>query len=158
MKRSSDITVIKELLHNDRQITIRKTVARTDWSYGTVFNILHEKLNMGGIFARWIPIIPTRWSDQKWTWQFEHQANWWNLAKCLYTWDQASINLLENPCLHYWRSSSRASPPKSRCSFSSLTSELWSRCMLYPNDRFITQRWVNDSNNHANVTFYGVYP
>ena len=52
---SSDVTVIQELLNKDRRITLRELAARTDCSYGKVFNIVHEQLNMRRINARWIP-------------------------------------------------------------------------------------------------------
>ena len=60
---SSDVTVIQELLNKDRRITLRELAARTDCSYGKVFNIVHEQLNMRRISARWIPKMLT--DDQK---------------------------------------------------------------------------------------------
>ena len=60
---SSDVTVIQELLNKDRRITLRELAARTDCSYGKVFNIVHEQLNMRRINARWISKMLT--DDQK---------------------------------------------------------------------------------------------
>lgn len=52
---SSNVTQIKALLDKDRRITIRELQDRVDCSYGTVFNIIHQDLNMRRLCARWIP-------------------------------------------------------------------------------------------------------
>ena len=52
---SSHVAAVKQLLDNDRRITIRDIVAKTDYSYGTVSGIIHNQLNMRRICARWIP-------------------------------------------------------------------------------------------------------
>lgn len=62
-KTSSDVADVKELLDKDRRITIREIVDRTSCSYGTVFNIIHDTLNMRRVCARWIPKLLT--DDQK---------------------------------------------------------------------------------------------
>ena len=49
------VTVIQEMSNEDRWLTLRELAARTDCSYGKVFNIVHEQLNMRRISARWIP-------------------------------------------------------------------------------------------------------
>ena len=52
---SSHIAAVKQLLDNDRRITIRDILAKTDYSYGTVSGIIHNQLNMRRYCARWIP-------------------------------------------------------------------------------------------------------
>lgn len=47
------------MLNNDRSITIREIVDRTDCGYGTVFRIIYDMLKMRRIFARWIPKMMT---------------------------------------------------------------------------------------------------
>ena len=56
---STHVAVIKEFLDKDRRITLRELSARTDCSYGKVFNIIHEQLNMRRVCARWIPKMLT---------------------------------------------------------------------------------------------------
>ena len=56
---SSDVTVIKELLNKDRRIKLRELAARIECSYGKVFNIVDEQMNMRWICARWIPKMLT---------------------------------------------------------------------------------------------------
>lgn len=56
---------IKEMLDSDRRITIRDLVDRTDSSYGTVFNIIHNELGMRRICARWIPHMLTEEKKRK---------------------------------------------------------------------------------------------
>ena len=60
---SSHVTAVKQLLDNDRCITIKDIVAKTDYSYGTVSGIIHNQLNMCRICARWIPKMLN--TDQK---------------------------------------------------------------------------------------------
>ena len=60
---SSHVAAVKQLLDNDRRITIRDIVAKTDNSYGTVSGIIHNQLNMRRICARWIPKMLN--TDQK---------------------------------------------------------------------------------------------
>ena len=60
---SSHVAAVKHLLDNDRRITIRDIVAKTDYSYGTVSGIIHNQLNMRRICARWIPEMLN--TDQK---------------------------------------------------------------------------------------------
>lgn len=60
---SSHVAAVKQLLDNDRRITIRDIVAKTDYSYGTVSGIIHNQLNMRRICARWIPKMLN--TDQK---------------------------------------------------------------------------------------------
>ena len=49
---SSNVAAVKQLLDNDRRITIRDIVAKTDYSYSTVSGIIHNQLNMRRICAR----------------------------------------------------------------------------------------------------------
>ena len=51
---SSHAAAVKQLLDNDRRITIRDIVAKPDYSYGTVSGIINNQLNMHRIVARWI--------------------------------------------------------------------------------------------------------
>ena len=44
-----------DIVLSDRQIKVREIVADTDISQGTVFSILHEKLDGKKISARWVP-------------------------------------------------------------------------------------------------------
>ena len=60
---SSHVAAVKQLLDNDRRITIRDVVAKTDYSYGTVSVIIHNQLNMRRVCARWIPKVLN--TDQK---------------------------------------------------------------------------------------------
>ena len=48
------VDIVKELLDIDRRITICEITDRTEYSYGTVFNIIHNELGMRRICARWI--------------------------------------------------------------------------------------------------------
>ena len=52
---SSHVAAVKQLLDNDRRITIRDIVAKTDYNYGTVSGIIHNQLNMRRFCARWFP-------------------------------------------------------------------------------------------------------
>ena len=52
---SSHVAAVKQLLDNDRRITIRDIVANTEYSYGTMSGIIHNQLNMRRTCARWIP-------------------------------------------------------------------------------------------------------
>lgn len=56
---SNHVAVIKELLDNDRRITIREIHERSDCSIGTVHRIIHDELNMRRLCARWIPKMLT---------------------------------------------------------------------------------------------------
>ena len=60
---SSHVAAVKQLLDNDRRITIRDIVAKTDYSYGTVSGIIHNQSNMRRICARLIPKMLN--TDQK---------------------------------------------------------------------------------------------
>ena len=60
---SSHVAAVKQLLDNDRRITISDIVAKTDYSYGTASGIIHNQLNMRRICARWIPKMLN--TDQK---------------------------------------------------------------------------------------------
>ena len=60
---SSHVAAGKQLLDNDRRITIRAIVAKTDYSYGTVSGIIYDRLNMRRICASWIPKMLN--TDQK---------------------------------------------------------------------------------------------
>ena len=52
---SQKVQEIKELLDKDRRITFREVSQWVDCSVGTVHTIIHEKLNMRRLCARWIP-------------------------------------------------------------------------------------------------------
>ena len=59
---SSHVTEFRELLELDRRITIHEISYKVDCSTGTVHDILHNKLNMRWVYARWIPKMS---GDQK---------------------------------------------------------------------------------------------
>lgn len=56
---SKHVSEIKDLLDKDRRITIREIEERTDCSIGTIYNIIHNELNMRRLCARWIPKMLT---------------------------------------------------------------------------------------------------
>ena len=52
---SQKVQEIKELLDQDRRITVREVSQWVDCSIGTVHTIIHENLNMRRLCSRWIP-------------------------------------------------------------------------------------------------------
>ena len=52
---SEIIDKIHDMVLSDRWIKVREIVEATGISQGTVFSILHEKLNVKKILARWVP-------------------------------------------------------------------------------------------------------
>ena len=54
-----NVAKIKELVLSDRRMTIKELVNETSLSYGTVWTILHEHLNMTKVSARWVPRLLT---------------------------------------------------------------------------------------------------
>ena len=46
---------IHNMVLSDRRVKVRKIVKATGISQGTVFSILHEKLGVNKISARWVP-------------------------------------------------------------------------------------------------------
>ena len=48
------IDKIHDIVLSDRRIKVRKIVETTDISQGTVFSVLHEKLSVKKISARWV--------------------------------------------------------------------------------------------------------
>ena len=139
---SSDVTVIQELLNKDRRITLRELAVRTDCSYGKVFNIVHEQLNMRRISARWIPKMIT--DDQKQMrkesckrilGRFQREGpTLWKESLLWMRHGSVSIRLRQSsnrlcgrrPAPHPPRSLNRPSLPRNRCSSSSLMPEVWS--------------------------------
>ena len=53
------ISKVKDLVFEDRRITINELVRQTTLSRGTVGTILHEHLKMTKVCARWIPLVLT---------------------------------------------------------------------------------------------------
>ncbi|EFN88747.1 Putative uncharacterized protein FLJ37770, partial [Harpegnathos saltator] len=49
------IDKIHDMVLSDRRIKVREIVEATSISQGTVFSILHEKLGVKKISARWVP-------------------------------------------------------------------------------------------------------
>lgn len=49
------VTSIRETLDNDRRVTIHELADAYDVSYGTVWTVIHDHLNMRRVCARWVP-------------------------------------------------------------------------------------------------------
>lgn len=59
-----NVEAIKELIEADRRLKVRELSASTGLSYGTVYTILHEKLGLSKLSARWIPRMLTAQQKQ----------------------------------------------------------------------------------------------
>ena len=51
------MSVVKELPDNDHRMTVRNICDKTEYSYGTVFSVIHDELGMRRLGARSIPLI-----------------------------------------------------------------------------------------------------
>ena len=58
------IDKIHDIVLSDRRIKVREIVEAIDISQGTVFSILHEKLGVKKISARWVPRLLSE--ENKW--------------------------------------------------------------------------------------------
>ena len=59
------IEKIQEMVLHDRRIKVREIVEATGVSQGAVFSILHEKLGVKKISARWVPRLLTAENKRK---------------------------------------------------------------------------------------------
>ncbi|MEW8547187.1 MAG: hypothetical protein AB2693_27055 [Candidatus Thiodiazotropha sp.] len=54
-KTSKNVERVKQLIDEDRRVSVRDLADRLDLSYGVVQDILKSKLNMRKVSARWVP-------------------------------------------------------------------------------------------------------
>lgn len=50
-----NIDIVHKLVMKNRRITLQGVEETTDISYGSINGILHDKLNMCKVCARWVP-------------------------------------------------------------------------------------------------------
>ena len=62
---TSNATLVRELLDNDRRLTVRGIAEELSLSYSTVQRILTEELNMSKVSARWVPRLLTDENKQR---------------------------------------------------------------------------------------------
>ncbi len=53
------IGIVREMIENDRRICISEIADRLGISYGSVFSIIHDQLNLSKLSCRWIPKLLT---------------------------------------------------------------------------------------------------
>jgi len=59
------VVSLKTFIEQDRQRTIRDVVDGTGIAFGTVWNILHERLHIKRICARWVPRLLTDFDKER---------------------------------------------------------------------------------------------
>jgi transposase len=57
---NANITTISNIIEQDRRVTVRQLCTRTNLSYGTIHRIIHHKLKLRKLCARWIPKLLSR--------------------------------------------------------------------------------------------------
>lgn len=50
-----NVSEVTKIVMKNRKVKLREIAEMTQISYGSVFNILHEKLSMKKVFSKWVP-------------------------------------------------------------------------------------------------------